>query len=260
MIRLNKSKLYIIRILSILLALLIVASVVYNVKQSHQSQKKSMVSNTDDLGELGINYLEIIRAYQEFALYIIDKDIEAVFQDDVFTLPNIDETLLYHWENMLIETSIWSYRDFLKDKDAFGFALADLNHDGVDELILLLKDYTILAIFTTINNEVALIDAYWAKHRCAIYNTGILYTLTSSGASQWYYRTQYISSQSGELKLLQEYGNSNDEYYKVIDGEKCNINEKDFIEFQKEYPTLSDVTASDITKKSGIEFRPLFVQ
>ena len=50
MIRLNKYKLYIIKIFSMLLALLIVVSVGCNAKQSHKSQKESMVSNTDDLG------------------------------------------------------------------------------------------------------------------------------------------------------------------------------------------------------------------
>lgn len=257
---LNKFKLYIIRTLFILLALLIAVSAFCIVKHSYKASKELALSSMDEQQDLDNNYLEIIRSYQEFALYIIDRDIEAVFQDNVFTLSNIDETLLYHWENMLIETNIWSYRDFSKDKDAFGFALTDLNHDGVDELLLLLKDYTILAIFTIINNETKLIDAYWPKHRCAIYDTGILYTLTSSGASQWYYRTQYISPESGELKLLQEYGNSNDKYYKIIDGEKYGISENEFMEFQKVYPALSDVTANDITEKSGIEFRPLFVQ
>ena len=220
MIYLNKFKLSIIRTLFVPLTLLIVILIVYNMKQLYKFPKESSVSSIDNLQEFDINYLEIIRSYQEFALYIIDKDIEAVFQDDIFTIPSIDETLLYHWENMLIETSIWSYRDLKKDRDAFGYALTDLNNDGVDELVLLLKDYTILAIFTTSNNEIKLIDAYWPKHRCAIYGTGTLYTLTSSGASQWYYRTQYISPESGELKLLQEYGISNDEYYKIIDGEK----------------------------------------
>lgn len=258
MMYLNKFKLYIIRTVFILFVLLTVVFIVYNVKQSYKLPRESSISSVDNLQELDINYQEIIKSYQEFALYIIDRDIEAVFQDDVFTLPNIDETLLYYWENMLIETSIWSYRDFLKDKDAFGFALTDLNHDGVDELILLLKDYTTLAIFTIVNNEIKLIDAYWSKHRCAIYDTGILYTLTSSGASQWYYRTQYISPENGELQLLQEYGNSNDKYYKINDGEKCVISENEFMEFQKVYPVLSYATANNITEKSGIEFRLLF--
>ena len=260
MINLNRFKLSIIRTVCILLALLIVIFIIFNVKQLYKFPKESSVSSIDHLQELNINYQEIIKSYQEFALYIIDGNIESVLQDDVFTFSNIDKTLRYHWENMLIETSIWSYRDFSKDKEAFGFALSDLNHDGVDELVLLLKDYTILAIFTIINNETKMIDAYWPKHRCAIYDTGILYSLTSSGASQWYYRTQYISPENGELQLLQEYGISNDEYYKIIDGEKNCINENEFMEFQNVYPVLSDVTANNITEKSGIEYRPLFVQ
>lgn len=123
---------------------------------------------------------------------------------------------------------------------------------------MLLKDYTVLAIFTTVDNEIRLVDAYWPKHRCAIYDTRVLYTLTTNGASQWYYRIQCISLKKEELDLLLEYGSCYDGYYKIIDGEMYNIDENEFIEFQEKYPMLSDDMAKSITEKSGLEFRTLF--
>ncbi|MCD8220069.1 MAG: hypothetical protein LUC50_07075 [Ruminococcus sp.] len=182
------------------------------------------------------NYVEIIRSYQEYAEYIIDRNIEGVFQDNIFTISNIDETLSYHWENMLIETNIWSYRNLPKDESAFGFALMDLNDNECKELILLLRDYTVLAIFTIANHNLTLIDAYWPKHRCAIFDTGMIYTLSSNSASQWYYQIQCISSENGSLKLLQEYGCSNDEYYKIIDEKKYSICEYDFFRIPESVP------------------------
>lgn len=203
-------------------------------------------------------YEEVLQSYQEYASYIINDDIETVLEQDIFSPSIADKELAYRWQNMLVETNIWSYRDFQKDQSAFGYALADLNGDIYNELILLLKDYTVLAIFMTVDNDIRLVDAYWPKHRCAIYDTRVLYTLTTNGASQWYYRTQCISLENKKLELLLEYGSYYDGYYKVIDEEMYNIDENEFIEFQEKYPALSDIMAKSITEESGLEFIPLF--
>lgn len=203
-----------------------------------------------------VDYLSIIQEYQIFAEYLINDDIESALDNNIFNSP--DENLSYNWGNMLAETSIWYYRDFKKDRDAFGYALTDLNNDGNDELILLLKDYTVLAIFSIFNNYPKLIDAYWPKHRCAIFDSGAIYTLSSSGAADWYYTIQEITSDSIELITLEEYGMHENYYYKLIDGEKNRINKSEFDEIKERYPSLSDTVAAEITKSSKIEFIPLF--
>ncbi len=203
-----------------------------------------------------VDYSSIIQEYQIFAEYLINDDIESVLDDNIFNSP--DEDFSYNWGNMLAETNIWYYRDFKKDRDAFGYALTDLNNDGNDELILLLKDYTILAIFSTFNNYPKLIDAYWPKHRCAILDSGVIYTLSSSGATNWYYKMQEITSDSIELMTLEEYGMHENYYYKVIGGEKNIISKSEFDEIKERYPNLSDTVANEITESSGIEFIPLF--
>lgn len=218
--------------------------------------RSSSVTNSIVDKTCTIDYLSIIQEYQIFAEYLINDDIESVLDNNIFNSP--DEDLSYNWGNMLVETNIWYYRNFAKDRDAFGYALKDLNNDGNDELILLLKDYTVLAIFSIFDDYPKLIDAYWPKHRCAIYDSGVIYTLSSSGAASWYYTMQEITSDSIELMTLEEFGMHENNYYKVIDGEKNIISKSEFDEINEKYPHLSDTVANEITKNSGIEFIPLF--
>ena len=205
-------------------------------------------------------YSAIIEEYKKFVDCLINEDVKSAFDNNIFSAP--DNILEYHWNCMLVEVNIWSYKDFPKTRNAFGYALEDLNGDGNAELILLLQDYTVLAVFSTENGESKLIDAFWPKHRCAIYDTGLLYTLSSGGAYDWYYKMQKISQDGSELLDLEEYGSTSDgekqDYYKVIDGETHNINKSELDKFHENFPILSDITASEITKNSGIKFIPLF--
>lgn len=213
------------------------------------------------------DYPSIIEEFQKYAEYLIKDDLEGAFDNNVFSTP--DNKLAYNWSCMEIEANIWSYRDFPKAREAFGYALKDLNGNGDTELILILKDYTVLAIFSMSNGMPTLMDAYWPKHRCAILNSGLLYTLTSSGADDWYYKTQKISQDGSELLPTEEFGStsvdeqssttfSDPRYYKVIDGKKAYLSEKEFNDYSNKFPILTNTTASEITKKSGLVFIPLF--
>ncbi len=206
------------------------------------------------------DYPAIIEEYRKFTECLLNEGLESVFYNDIFCAP--DNSLGYNWCCMLIETNIWSYRDFDKTKEAFGYALKDLNGDGSTELILLLQDYTVLAVFSSSNGKPQLMDAYWPKHNCAILETGELYTLSSGGAYDWSYTIQQISQNGNELLQIEEYGMTSlreyPEYYKMVDGEMCIINEAEVEKFHERYPCLSNNIDKEITKNSGIEFIPLF--
>jgi len=206
------------------------------------------------------DYISIVEEYRKFVDYIINEDFESAIDNNIFSTP--DSSLSYNWSCMIGETNIWYYRDFPKAEGAFGYALEDLNGNGNNELILLLRDYTVLAIFSMTNENPKLIDAFWPRHKCAIYDTGLLYTLSSSGADSWYYKIQQISQDGSNLLDLEEYGSKVDgehqNYYKVIDGKTHDISKAEFDEFQEKFPSLLDTTASEITKNSGIKFIPLF--
>lgn len=206
------------------------------------------------------DYSSIIAEYLKFAEVLINEQIESVPVNIDFSSPEENnEELTYDWGCMSAEMMTWSCQSLPKDKDYFGYALKDLNNDNNNELILLTKDFEILAIFTTINDKPKLVDAYWSRHRCAIYDSNTLYTHSSGGAANFCYRLQEISKNSGELVTLKEYGCDTDHYYKIINGEKSAINESEYEEFMKAYPALFHDVAVDFNKNSNIEFIPLSI-
>ena len=162
----------------------------------------------------------------------------------------------------MVEVNIWSYRKITKNRAAFGYAITDLNKDGNDELVLLLQDYTVLAIFTLENGKPKLVDAFWPRYRCAILDSGMLYIAASGGACDWFNAIQRIAEDGSKLIRVEEYGSTSkggpQNYYKVIDGENKIISKSEFDQFRQKYPVLSDETAKEITKNSGIKFLPLF--
>ncbi|MBR2974536.1 MAG: hypothetical protein IKC47_02190 [Clostridia bacterium] len=57
----------------------------------------------------------------------------------------------------------------------FGYALRDLNGDGVDELVLLQNEYCVLAIFTQHNGKVVLLDSYTDTRSAFIDGNGVIH-------------------------------------------------------------------------------------
>lgn len=206
------------------------------------------------------DYSSIIAEYQKFAEVLINEHIDS-FPDYIdFSSPEEnDKELTYDWGCMSAEMITWSSQSLSKDNDYFGYAFKDLNKDNNEELILLTKDFDILAIFTTINNKPKLVDAYWSRHRCAIYDSNTLYTHSSGGAANFCYRLQEISQNSGELVTLKEYGCDTDHYYKIINGEKSSISESEYHEFSETYPALFRDVAVDFNINSNIDFVPLSI-
>ncbi|MDR0890014.1 MAG: hypothetical protein LBM28_05135 [Oscillospiraceae bacterium] len=212
------------------------------------------------------SYDSILAEYRRFAECLLDESIELIgyrltkaIEENIFSTPSEDADLRYHWSCMQIETNIWSFQDVPRTKEAFGYAIADLNEDGNEELILLIENYTTLAIFTKVDGVPTLVDAYWPKHRCAILESGQLYTHSSGGAGFWEGALLELQPNGSALVPVKEFGC--DRYlYIVVAGERVFVSEEEFDEFRSEegLPPLSNVNASIITRESGLEFIPLF--
>ena len=161
---------------------------------------------------------------------------------------------LGHWGYMWSEANVAVQRSDYSL--SFGYALEDLNSDQKDELILLLSDYTVLAIFTEVDETPVFVDAFWPRYKAAILDSGEVFTLSSGGASLWAYDLSDISKE-GELVSKLKFGMEDREYYEMIDGEKTFISEEEYVERYSSYPVLSVEEAARITKESGIKFIPL---
>ena len=211
------------------------------------------------------DYESILKEYRRFAGFLIDDDIDGARKNNTFGAADIN--MGYHWGCMIVETNIWSYREFPKTKEAFGFALEDLNGDGNPELILLLQDYTVLAVFSTVESEVKLLDAFYSRHDCGIDNTGTLYTCSSGGAFYFSRSSYKISPDGSELILIEEFGadgyltgENATFYYKLVNGDKTRISDADFNELSSKFPKRAgnDTRAYKITQNSGMTYIPLF--
>ena len=216
-----------------------------------------------------IDYPSIIEEYRRFADYSIEGGAENVFKNKVFRLPDKEylfhtednefmDNLRIHWDYMLVEANIWSYRDFPKTKNAFGYAIKDLNENGSPELILLLQDYTVLAIFSTVNKKPYLLDACWSKNQYTIDKSGTLYIRTHIEAGFDRNALYQVSKDDSELVLIDEFGlngfNAETQesiFYKLAGGQKQKIDEKEFNDLYELFNSIS-------TKDAGFEFVPLF--
>ena len=89
----------------------------------------------------------------------------------------------------------------------FGYALQDLNGNGIPELILLSKyDPYICAVYSLVDNTPHLLDSFWTRYTCDIDVNGILYIHGSGGAFDSYTASYIIAPDGTSLILIEEVG------------------------------------------------------
>ncbi len=218
------------------------------------------------------DYPSILQEYRLFVdnmangkYHTVNED-GIIFDDGVFDAP-VQGDLSYHWFCMKADANYWEVWPVARD--GFGYALEDLNEDGTDELILLESNYTVLAIFSTVNGKAKLLDAYWSRYGCAILDSGFLHTVGSDGAGDWEDAIQRLSPDGSELLDVERYGSRSDKYpddhyYRIENGKEEEISKTEldaFLEkypyYEGEYPNYS-ITPEKTTENSGIIYIPLF--
>lgn len=141
--------------------------------------------------------------------------------------------------------------------EKMGYAMKDLNGDGVDELILLNEDYHVYAIFTAVNGKSVVVDASFygdVNDRGAIGPDGTIYK-HGYGKGENVYGYSMKLSNDGRLSGI-EFGCSDVDiddpavdYYKIENGVRESI---DYDEFKRlndaYYETVGNAT--DLTKQS----------
>ena len=146
-----------------------------------------------------------------------------------------------------------------------GYAFCDLNQNGNDEMLLLLDDYTVLAIFSFVDNQPILLDNYWNRKRCTIDEDGTLQIYGSGGADTSSFSIFKISDDDKELVLLEEYGTDGYDtdtlhpyYYKISDGTKTSITVLEYAAARSQgvYSSIEDL-AKHTKENAKFEFIPL---
>ena len=200
------------------------------------------------------------------------KPVLDIYKDIIINLdeqlnstdrPYSEGTQEYEWWSAILGAA-GSYH---LSTNAPGYAFCDLNQNGNDELLLLLDDYTTLAIFSFANDKPVLLDHYWNRKKCTIDEDGTLQVYGSSGADTFSFSILKISDNDKELVLLEEYGTDGYNadtgipyYYKILDGTKTPITVLEYAAAltlgQGIYPSVGEL-AKHTKQNAKFDFVPL---
>ena len=174
---------------------------------------------------------------------IITKRLDPAFDEQhtngEFDSPNPE--LDYNWQNMLMDVATGIDNPNVA---SFGYAIKDLNNDGIDELLFLREDSFLLAVFTLYNDEPFLLDAFWYRYKGMILENGTVFVHGSNGAADYKYSIRQLNENSTEFTSLLSFGEDGEgKYYKQISDKKEFIDETEFNLLLSEYPynTLNQV-------------------
>lgn len=153
---------------------------------------------------------------------VMNLDNQAESKDTPYT----EGTQEYKWWTAILG-AVASYH---LSTNVPGYAFCDLNKNGNDEMLLLLDDYTVLAIFSYADGSPVLLDNYWNRKVCTIEKDGSIQVYGNNGAESSSFSIFEISSDDKKLVLLSEYGTDGYDtetlipyYYKISNGTKTSI-------------------------------------
>ena len=198
------------------------------------------------------------------------KPVLDIYKDVIINLdekmnskdsPYSEGTKEYEWESAII-VAVTTLR---LSTSVPGYAFCDLNENGSDEMLLLLDDYTVLAIFSFANDQPILLDKYWNRKKCAINEDGTIQVCGSGGADTSHYSIFKISDNDKELVLSEEYGTDGHDpdtlhpyYYKISDGTKTSITVLEYVAaLSQDIYSFGENLAEHTKANADIEFVPL---
>ena len=152
-----------------------------------------------------------------------------------------------------------------------GYAQKDLNGDGVDELVLLDENYTIMSIFSYADGKPIMIggsdDAVFSDRPalpdCWIDGDGLIHADRDYGFDHaWAYR---VAADGKSLETIADYSltlyvGGITKYYSSVSGEDVEITKEEYNELEAQYSKyLGEYSGNEVTRDySGLKFVPLF--
>ena len=202
--------------------------------------------DTDDWAEFA-DFQSIIEEYQRVATYAVEFEYNGEAEEDLW----------YNQRGLgpIIAANIIGFSDLAK-KD-FGYALKDLDSDGNIELIFLLKENFmakeyVMAIFSTENGKLKLVDEFWAERNCVFLESGQLYIYISGGGNSSF---SIAEIHDGKLQTIEKCGQYRDTYWIYENSEEKAISKEEYYKLIGGY---SDKYNSAKENNSYLEFIPLF--
>ncbi len=198
------------------------------------------------------NYGEVIALYREvIEICAVYEDSKGAYDRYAAELGIVDEA-----ERVLFGDLLDSAYLFYPGRGAeaphsphhklsCGYAVKDLNRDGVDELVLLNEDYSIIALFSLCEGKPVLLGNYIPRGSCSINGSGTIHINGSGGADVFSRTVCQIAVGGGSLETIIEFGANGHEftengvyrvkYYKRIDGVESRITEAEYQALNEQY-------------------------
>ncbi len=249
-----------------------------NIKDNGNNDTNDINNDTpknETTNTTSVNYVSVLEVYR-----IIVEKFPIVNQNPralAFELGIQDEAEIEAFVNLY--SSIHLFYPGIGQEDSVsphhklgcGYSVKDLNGDGVDELVLMNKDYYIMAIFSYSNEKPVLLGNYWERNSCWIDGDGLLHNNGSSGADRSTSAIYKIADGGESLELISEFGTNGHEwvddvaytkYYKVVGSEKVSIIESEYNALVEQYGKyLGSVASAETTKEySGLTFTSLYTE
>ncbi len=150
----------------------------------------------------------------------------------------------------------------------------DLNGDGLYELVLMTEDYRVLAIYSHIRTPrqnmwgdtiwldyAVLMDTFTPEEGCWIDSEGRIHVNALFSDSLYQSHAIYEIAQGGaRLNLIVQYGQSNNEFIKIANGERVKIGQAEFDALDEQYGSYldPDERAEATRAQAGLKPRALF--
>lgn len=190
-------------------------------------------------------YMPTITMLKQLVDYRLAEDFEERYNNGEI-IPSPNPELEYEWHCMIVEA------DERLDKTeelSFGYAIMDVNADGVKELLFYRHDNFLLAIFTIKDENAYLLSAFWPKHSAIILSSGDILIKSSSGAQDFEYTINEIDvMENSVLQKKLTFGCSEGNFFKSMDSNYTVISFEDFTELTRRYSDSSIVLPDDLPK------------
>jgi hypothetical protein len=222
-----------------------------------EARREKIAGQIADLGSEIEPYAAIIALYSDFA-YDSAEDMDGAFGDLVDGLKsmNIIDSERKEYELMCSCVEIHAENS--------GYAVYDINNDGIPELFVMSEDYFIYAIFSMHNKTPVFVGGYWSQHSCAVDGSATLYVNASSGVSDKYCATYLLISAAEDLKLIEMFGSeSRDDktgeflpeprFFRIAGGVREIIGEEEAKVLWESFPS---VYVDNPSKNAGLAYIP----
>lgn len=140
--------------------------------------------------------------------------------------------------------------------EQYGYALSDLNKDGIDELLFMSEDGFIHAIFTLCDNQPVLLDAFWPRYSCVILENSDIFARGSGSAEILEGTVRSLDKDTCDFitKTVFDYNKHGDIYTIESDGKKETVDKETMDDRLEQYPVDFEKTNKEYLEENKIKF------